>query len=133
LSLAHQAADGDRAVAMEVHVFFRGKVPAKAALARALRELGFPFTIPDAKGSLAAQRGFMPMRLRREETGVEFDLYDRSAVAEFAARGVDQSYERMASFRWGGDMREGAAGLCGAAAPRPMQACPGACPRSLNF
>ena len=58
----------------------------------------------------------MPMKLRREETGVELDLFDPSAIAEFAAHGVDQSYERTASFRWGGSSEEAAAGLCGAAA-----------------
>jgi hypothetical protein len=50
---------------MEVHVLVRGQVPSKAALARTLRELGFPFTIPNAKGSLAQQSGFMPMKLLR--------------------------------------------------------------------
>lgn len=104
-------------MAMETHVFFRGKVPSKAALARAIRDLGFPFSIPEAKGSLAAQSGFMPMKLRREETGVELDIFeDRAAIAEHARYGIDQSYERVASFRWGGDMEEAAAGLCGAAA-----------------
>ena len=100
---------------METYVFFRGKPPGKAALARAIRELGFPFTITDPKGR-SNSNGFMPMKLRREETGVELDLFDRSAIAEFAAHGVDQSYERTASFRWGGSSEEAAAGLCGAAA-----------------
>ena len=59
----------------------------------------------------------MPMLLRREETGVEFDVFDdRSAVEEFRARGVDQSYERVANFRWSGDFQEAVAGMCGAAA-----------------
>ena len=59
----------------------------------------------------------MPMLLRREEIGVEFDVFDdRSAVEEFRARGVDQSYERVANFRWSGDFQEAVAGMCGAAA-----------------
>ena len=59
----------------------------------------------------------MPMMLRGEETGVEFDVYnDRAAFAEFAAKGVDPSLERRASLRWGGDAEEAAAGLCVAAA-----------------
>jgi len=104
-------------VAMEIHVFFSGKAPTKAALARALKELDFPLTIPDAKGSLAQQSGYLPMRLRREETGVELDVYDdHAAIAEFAPQGIRQDYERFASFRWGGDTQEAAAGLCGAAA-----------------
>jgi hypothetical protein len=101
----------------ETHVFFRGKLPSKATLARAMKELGFPFSLKPATGSLENQSGFMPMLLRREETGVEFDVYgDRSAVAEFAAAGVDPSFERRASLRWGGDFQEAVAGMCAAVA-----------------
>jgi hypothetical protein len=102
---------------MEMHVFFRGKPPAKAALARTLRQLGFPLTIPDAKGSLTKQSGYLPMKLRREETGVEFDIFeDRAAIAEYTTRGIDLSYERVANFRWGSDSQECIAALCSAAA-----------------
>jgi hypothetical protein len=101
----------------ETHVFFRGKLPSKAALSRAMKELGFPFSIKPATGSLEQQSGFMPMLLRREETGVEFDVYsDQLAVEEFADAGVDQGFERRASCRWGGDFREAVAGMCVAAA-----------------
>ncbi len=41
---------------------------------------------------------------------------DRSAVKEYAGRGVDQSYERVANFRWSGDLEEAVAGMCAAAA-----------------
>jgi hypothetical protein len=101
----------------ETHVFFRGKLPSKAALSRAMKELGFPFAIKPATGSLEQQSGFMPMLLRREETGVEFDVYsDQLAVEDFADAGVDQGFERRASCRWGGDFREAVAGMCVAAA-----------------
>jgi hypothetical protein len=101
----------------ETHVFFRGKLPTKAALSRAMKELGFPFSIRPATGSLEQQSGFMPMMLRREETGVEFDVWnDHFAVAEFADVGVDPSFERVANFRWGGDFQEAVAGMCAAAA-----------------
>jgi hypothetical protein len=101
----------------ETHVFFRGKLPSKAALTRAMKELGFPFSISPPAGSLEQQSGFMPMRLRREETGVELDVFsERIAVEEFACKGIDPSFERRASFRWAGDAEEAAAGLCGAAA-----------------
>jgi hypothetical protein len=59
-------------MSMETHVFFRGKLPSKAALSRAMKELGFPFAIKPATGSLEQESGYMPMLLRREETGVEF-------------------------------------------------------------
>jgi hypothetical protein len=104
-------------MSMETHVFFRGKLPSKAALSRAMKELGFPFSITPATGSLEAQKGFMPMKLRGEETGVEFDVFgDRVAVEEFADVGVDASFERRASLRWGGDFQEAVAGMCAAAA-----------------
>jgi hypothetical protein len=104
-------------MSMETHVFFRGKLPTKAALSRAMKELGFPFSIKPATGSLEQQSGFMPMVLGGEETGVEFDVWhDHSAVMEFADVGVDPSFERMANFRWGGDYQEAVAGMCAAAA-----------------
>jgi hypothetical protein len=64
-------------MAMEIHVLFRGKLPSKAALQKTMRELGFPFSIKPATGSLEQQNGFMPMLLEREETGVEFDVFER--------------------------------------------------------
>src|SRR5438876_878009 len=102
-------------MAMEMHVFFRGRLPNKRELSRAMADLGFPLTI--AAGSLEKQRGFMPMRLRREETGVEFDVFnDRTAVEQLGGKAVDPSFERSANFRWGGDEDEMLAGVCAAAA-----------------
>src|SRR5262245_61518215 len=99
-------------MSMETHVFFRGKLPSKAALSRAMKELGLPFVITPAKGSLESQSGFMPMKLRGEEIGVEFSVYaDHAAVEEFADAGVDAAFERRASLRWGGDFQEAAAGM----------------------
>ena len=99
----------------EIHVLFRDKLPNKKALSAAMTELGFPFTI--AAGSLERQRGFMPMRLRRQATGVEFDVFnDRAAVEELAGKDIDPSLERSANFRWSGDEHEMLAGVCAAAA-----------------
>ena len=102
-------------MAMEMHVFFRGKLPNKRELSRAMADLGFPLTI--AAGSLEKQRGFMPLRLRREETGVEFDVFEgRAIVEELGGNDIDPSFERSANFRWGGDEDEMLAGVCAAAA-----------------
>src|SRR5258708_16515330 len=109
-------------MSMEINVFFQAKLPDKKALSRAMAELGFPLTI--MAGSLERQRGFMPMRLRREETGVEFDVFEgRAAVEEqvadiedIAASDIDPRFERSANFRWGGDEDGMLAGLCAAAA-----------------
>ena len=104
-------------MSMETHVFFRGKLPTKAALSRTMKELGFPFSITPSTGSLEQQSGFMPMKRRGEETGVEFDVYsDHAAVEEFADVGVDAGFERRASLRWGGDFQEAVAGMSAAAA-----------------
>jgi hypothetical protein len=101
----------------ELHVLFSGKVPNKAALTRALRELAFPVTIPAGGTPLAQQSGYLPMKLRREESGVEVDVYeDRSVVEEIAGKDVDPRYQRCVSFRWGGDEREMLCALCTAAA-----------------
>jgi len=109
-------------MSMEMHVLFQGKLPDKKALSQAMAEFGFPLTIK--AGSLERQRGFMPMRLRRDETGVEFDVFEgRAAVEEqvadiedIAASDIDPRFERSANFRWGGDADEMLAGLCAAAA-----------------
>ena len=104
-------------MSIETHVFFRGKLPTRAALSRAMKELGFPFSITPSTGSLEQQSGFMPMKRRGEETGVEFDVYsDHAAVEEFADVGVDAGFERRASLRWGGDFQEAVAGMSAAAA-----------------
>jgi hypothetical protein len=109
-------------MSIEIHVFFRGKLPDKKALSQAMAELGFPLTIK--AGSLERQRGFMPMRLRRDETGVEFDVFDGRAtveelvadIEEIAATDIDPRFERSANFRWGGDEDQMLAGVCAAAA-----------------
>jgi hypothetical protein len=104
-------------MSMETHVFFRGKMPSKPALSRALKQLGFPYTIKPVAGSLEKQSGYMPMMLWDEETGVEFEVLDEpSDIAEFANVGVDPSFDRVANFRWGGNMQECGAGMCCAAA-----------------
>jgi hypothetical protein len=104
-------------MSMETHVLFRGKLPTRAALSRAMKELGFPFSITPAAGSLEQQSGFMPMKQRGEETGVEFDVYsDHAAVEEFADVGVDAGFERRASLRSDGDFQEAVAGMSAAAA-----------------
>jgi hypothetical protein len=104
-------------MSMEIHVLFRGKLPTKAALQQAMQELGFPFSIKPATGSLERQKGFMPMRLNREETGVEFDVFEgRAAVLEIAGKDVDPRFDRVANFRWGGDTLECASAVCACAA-----------------
>jgi hypothetical protein len=102
---------------MELHVFFRGPLPTKAALARQMRDLGFPLSLKSATGSLEQQTGLMPMRWQREDTGVEFDVWStRIAIDEIRREGVDPAFDRSANFRWGGEDSELLCALCAAAA-----------------
>jgi hypothetical protein len=107
-------------MSMEIHVLFQGSLPSKSALTRAMEEQGLPLMVAPPDGSLEQQKGFMPMRLRQEQTGVEFDVFDgRDAVEDVAGGdldGVDPSFDRSANFRWGGDESEMLCGLCAAAA-----------------
>src|SRR5262245_24438794 len=104
-------------MSMETHVFFRGRLPGKQAFQKKLKELGFPFSIKPFEGSLEGYKGYLPLSFRRDETGVEFDVFDgRSAVEEFEKFTIDPSFDRVANFRWGGNLTEAVAGMCGAAA-----------------
>jgi hypothetical protein len=101
----------------EMHVLFGGKLPTPAALTRAMKELGLPLAIKPGIRSLDQHSGFMPMRLRREDSGVEFDVFDDPAdVAEVAGDQADPRFTRSANFRWGGDEDEMLCALCTAAA-----------------
>src|SRR5262249_21007619 len=77
-----------------VYVFFAGQLPTKAELQQALQELEFPFSIKTARGSLERQSGYMPMRLDRQDTGVEFDLEGgRTTIEELLPDGVDPAFD----------------------------------------
>ena len=104
-------------MAVELHVMFSGKLPSKAALTRAMKELGFPVSIPAGGGALDKQRGFLPMKLRGQKSGVEFDVYNnRDHIKEVAGEDYDPRFERLASFRWGGAEDEMLCAMCTAAA-----------------
>jgi hypothetical protein len=103
-------------MSMEIHVLFRGKLPSKAALTRCFRELGFPLSFQRGTGLLERQEGYLPMRLRGEEAGVEFDTFDsREWVEEIAGKRIDPSFSRGANFRWSSSAEEGIVATCFAA------------------
>ena len=104
-------------MSIEIHVLFHGKLPSKAALTRCFKELGFPLRFAPGSGSLEQHKGHLPMRLRGEELGVEFDICDgRDAVEEIAGKETDPRFTRSANFRLGGDENELTVALCFAAA-----------------
>ena len=108
-------------MSIEIHVFFRGKLPDTAALTRALKGLGFSLSITPPAYPLEGHSGYMPMRFQRDETGVEFYIDDGRAVVEDVLppeqlANVDPNFDRCASFRWGSAEDEMVCGLCCAAA-----------------
>jgi hypothetical protein len=107
-------------MSVEINVLFQGTLPTKAALTRAMKELGFPLTISPPGGSLEQQSGYMPMRFRRGESGVEFDVFDVREDIDFLTKDlagdIDPRFDRSANFRWGGDKNEMVCGVCAAAA-----------------
>ena len=104
-------------MSMEIHVLFAGKLPSKAALMRSFKELGFPLSFQPGAASLEQHRGYLPMRLRGEEAGVEFDTSnDRKEVVEIAGKRIDPRFTRSANFRWGGGEDELTVAQCFAAA-----------------
>ena len=104
-------------MSMEIHVLFGGKLPSKAALTRSFRELGFPLSFRPGAASLEQHKGYLPMRLRGEESGVEFDTSnDRKEVEEITGDDIDPQFTRSANFRFSGDEKELAVARCVAAA-----------------
>src|ERR1044071_6553199 len=97
-------------MSMEIHVFFRGKLPTKPKLAQTMKELGFPLTIPPPRDSLEKQSGFLPMKLNGEHGGAEFDVFEGRANIEDILgediKKIQKNFDRCAPFRWGGDDNE---------------------------
>lgn len=89
-------------MSVEVHVFFRGKLPAKASLVGSLRDWGFPLTFSPGTGPLDKHEGFVPMRFGGEETGFEFEVIsDPADLQEYRQDEIDPALDRCAVFRLG--------------------------------
>ena len=104
-------------MSMDINVLFNGKLPSKAALTRCFKELGFPLSFQPGAGALEQQDGYLPMRLRGEELGVQFDTYaSREEIEQDLEIDIDPRFTRRASFRWSSDVDEGVVAFCFAAA-----------------
>jgi len=107
-------------MSMEISVFFSGKLPSKAALTRCFKELGFPLTFQPGMGTLEQQDGYLPMRLRGEESGIEFYTSNgREELEEFREDleiEIDSRFTRIVHFHWSFSIEEGTVALCFAAA-----------------
>lgn len=93
---------------LSVHLA-RERVPARAALQKALGELGFALTLDEGYEPFGAA-GYLPCTLDGEDAG--FDL--RFAALDAAQQ--SEGRDTLMSLRWGGDPREQASALAVAAA-----------------
>jgi hypothetical protein len=104
-------------VSIEILVLFDGRLPSKAALTRCFEELGFPLSFQPGMGALEQHDGYLPMRLRGEESGIEFDTYaSREEIEEDLEIEIDPRFTRGANFRWSSDIDEGVVAFCFAGA-----------------
>src|SRR3954447_4380883 len=103
-------------MSVQVSVYFRGKLPAKADLQRAMQALGFAVSIPPRGGSLERHRAYLPMKLSRRDAGFEFYVDQASGPQQPLPTGIDPGMDRRASFVWGGDFIAAAAANGAAAA-----------------
>jgi hypothetical protein len=104
----------------EMYVVFRGPWPTKAALSRAMRDLGFPLSIPEPDGSLEQQHGDISVVWQDEESGFDLKACDgRDLVAQAAGgrmKQIDPDVDRLAHFWWGSKQGEMVCAVCAAAA-----------------
>ena len=104
-------------MSIDIRVLFEGKLPSKAALTRCFKELGFPLSFQRDAGALGQHEGYLPMRLRGEESGIEFDTYAiDDEIVEDLEIDIDPRFTRGATFRWSSDIDEGVVALCFAGA-----------------
>ena len=108
-------------MSMEMNVFFKGQLPDTAALTLCMQQLGFPVTFVPPHYPLEGKKGFRPMLLREQETGVEFFIDEgRDAIEDIAVpeclKDIDPGFDRSAGFRFGGDWNEMLCAACAAAA-----------------
>jgi len=104
-------------MSMDINVLFNGKLPSKAALTRCFKELGFPLSFQRGAGALERHDGYLPMRLRGEESGVQFDTYaSREEIEEDLEIDIDPRFTRGANFRWSSDVDECVVAYCFAGA-----------------
>ncbi len=105
-------------MSQELHVFMQdSRIPSRDAWQLAMERLGFTATL-DAPFDLRSDSGFRPATFKGQSTGFEFYLETAADVLSnyphIASTVGDR--DKCATFRWGGDLNECAAGLSAAAA-----------------
>ena len=104
-------------MSMEMYVAFNGTMPTGIDLDGKLMALGFPYRLLDPPESLDGWSGYLPVSHDGRRTGAELDVFDGpEAVRDALGAAAPQSANRIATFRWAGDVDEAAFALAGAAA-----------------
>src|SRR5260370_9430743 len=108
-------------MSMEMRVFFAGPMPTPVAVTPSMQRLGLNFAITDRQCEFEAYGGFMPMSYGdgadAHETGVEVYVGSaRETIDDLGIEGIDPKLNNEISFRWGGDLMEGACAAALAAA-----------------
>ena len=94
-----------------LYVLFDGKLPRKAALTRCFRELGFPLAFERGSSALEDFPGAVAMRLRGEETRVNF--YENSDFNELKSEeGFEARFTRCVVFSFFVDPLASAIAIC---------------------
>jgi hypothetical protein len=104
-------------MSMELHVAFTGTMPSTSAIEEALSGLELPYSLVEPPPSLEAWSGYLPFLRNDHSVGVELDVFEgadavRDAIGNEAPAGAD----RLAAFRWGGELDEMAVAYAAAAA-----------------
>jgi hypothetical protein len=108
-------------MSMEMRVFFAGPMPTPVAVTQSMQRLGLNFAITDRQCEFEAYGGFMPMSSGEgadaHETGVEvYAGSARETIDDLGIEGIDPKLNNEISFRWCGDLMEGACAAALAAA-----------------
>jgi hypothetical protein len=94
-----------------LYVLFDGKLPSKAALTRCFRELGFPLAFERGSSALEDFPGAVAMRLRGEETRVNF--YENGDFDELKSEeGFEARFTRCVVFSFFADPLASAIAIC---------------------
>ena len=104
-------------MSIEMYVAFSGTMPSGMDLDGALTALALPYRLQNPPQSLEGWSGFLPASHDGRPTGAELDLSDGpAAVRDALGDAAPESAERIAAFRWAGDLEQAAFALAAVAA-----------------
>lgn len=104
-------------MSVDLHVFLKDSlVPSAQDWQRAVHAAGFELTLYE-NFPVREHSGFLPVVYKNHETGFEFDLSLASTiVADYPIiTGHIEGFDLVATFRWGGNIRQGIAAIIASA------------------